>query len=543
MEKLTRPSTVWQAMVAARGRWPEHIAVIDAGRRVSYRELVEEIEVAAAALIAADVAPGERVAIWAPNELAWIIASLAATSIGAVLVPMNTRFKGFEAADILRRTSARLLFVHQGFLGHDYVAMLATAAGVEPTAESLASSFPSLAAIVDFSGQGSGGTIPWSQFLRPASAVALTEVRRRAEQVVTDDLCDIIFTSGTTGRPKGAMSAHRQTIGVAWAWAQAARVTPADNYLIVNPFFHTFGYKAGFLVCFLAGATVVPEMVFNPNEMLRLVEEERITILPGPPTIFHAMLEHPNRLEHDLSSLRLASTGAAIVPVTLVERMQRELSFDTVLTAYGLSEAVVVTMSDPDDDPAVIARTVGTATSDFELKVVGPGGETLAPEQTGEVCVRGPNLMTGYFEDPAATAAVIDRDGWLHTGDVGFLHRDGHLTITDRLGDMFTVGGFNVYPAEVEQAITEFPGVLECAVVPAPDERLGSVARAIVVARPGHELEPNEIIGFVRARLANYKVPAIVEIVAELPRNAGGKVLRRVLRDGASSGSSTVPSA
>jgi acyl-CoA synthetase (AMP-forming)/AMP-acid ligase II len=536
------PATIFQAIENARTRWPDQVAVADGDLRVSFAALAAEVENASAALMANGVRRGERVAIWAPNELAWIVAALATTSIGAVLVPMNTRFKGYEAADIIARTSARILFVHQGFLENDYVGFLAEACSVAPDATAVVAAFPDLSAIVDFASTGSPGTIPWSEFAA-GSRVPIADVRAQAALVATDDLCDIIFTSGTTGRPKGAMSAHRQTLGVASAWARAARMVPDDNYLIVNPFFHTFGYKAGFLVCLLSGATVVPQIVFNPAEMLRLIEAHRITILPGPPTVFHAMLEHPDRRNYDLSSLRLASTGASIVPVALVERMQQELSFDTVLTAYGLSEAVVVTMSDPDDDPAVIARTVGTATSGFEIKVVDSAGASLPAGETGEICVRGPNLMTGYFEDAAATAAVIDAEGWFRTGDVGHLHVDGHLTITDRLGDMFTVGGFNVYPAEIEQVITHHPSVLECAVVPAPDVRLGSVGRAFVVPRAEVHADPAEIVAFARERLANYKVPASVEIVAELPRNAAGKVLRRVLRDqaAAETAASTTP--
>lgn len=523
--------TVWSALERVRELHGDRTAVVDGTNRPSWAEVVTAVERAAAALVASGAAPGDSVALWAPNELGWIVAALATTSIGCVLVPMNTRFKGHEASDILARTRARVLFIHNGFLSIDFVDLLARATGTTPDVSALRRAFPSLRSIVDLGGGDAGGSTSWERFSAAGDEESLrAEVHRRGAAVSPEDVCDIIFTSGTTGRPKGALSRHRQTLGVAESWARVGRVDAEDNYLVISPFFHTFGYKAGIVVCLLAGATIVPMAVFDPSAMLDLIESERITILPGPPTVFQGLLEHPSRPGRDLSSLRLATTGATIVPVALVERMQSELSFRTVLTAYGLSEAVVVTMSDPDDDPTMIARSVGKATADFEIKVVGRDGSALAAGGSGEICVRGPNVMAGYFEDPRATAAAIDTEGWLHTGDVGHLDPDGHLTITDRLGDMFTVGGFNVYPAEVEQVLCQLTSVLEAAVVPTPDERLGSVAKAVVVPRTGKRVEPAEVIAYARERLANYKVPAVVEVVDALPRNAAGKILKRELR-------------
>ena len=320
------------------------------------------------------------------------------------------------------------------------------------------------------------------------------------------------------------MSAHRQALDVARAWAECARLTSEDRYLIVNPFFHSFGYKAGILACLLTGATIVPQLVFDPGEAMRLIEEMRITVFPGAPTIYSSILDHPERDARDLSSLRLAVTGAAVVPVALVERMRAELAFDEVLTAYGLTEAVVVTMCRQGDDPHTVATTSGRATAGFEVRIAGGGSEP------GEILLRGPNVMLGYLDDQAATAEAIDADGWLHTGDVGVLDDRGYLTITDRLKDMYICGGFNVYPAEVEQVLTRHPAVAEAVVLGVPDDRLGEVGKAYVVRRPGTGPAPAELIGFCRASLANYKVPRQVEFRAELPRNPAGKVLKRLLR-------------
>ncbi len=299
---------------------------------------------------------------------------------------------------------------------------------------------------------------------------------------------------------------------------------------MVNPFFHTFGYKAGFLVCLLRGAMVIPMPVFQIDAVLDWIDAERVTILPGPPTLYISMLNRTDHDRHDLSSLRLAVTGATVVPVSLVERMRRELSFPTVLTAYGLSEAVVVTMCRPGDDPETIAHTRGVAVAGFELQVVDQEGNPVPAGTSGEIWVRGDNVMLGYFEDPNATSAAIDAAGWLHTGDVGHLDDRGYLTITDRIKDMFTVGGFNVYPAEVEQVLTRHEAILECAVVGVADDRMGEAGVAFVVPRAGQTATAVELVEFCRQRLANFKVPRRIEMVHELPRNAAGKVLKNDLR-------------
>jgi len=343
--------------------------------------------------------------------------------------------------------------------------------------------------------------------------------------VSPDDVSDILFTSGTTGRSKGAMSSHRQALAVANAWADCGEVTSDDRYLVLNPFFHSFGYKAGILVCLLTGATIVPQLVYETQQTMRLIETERITVLPGAPTIYQTILDHPARASRDLTSLRLAVTGAAVVPVALVERMQAELAFDTVLTAYGLTEAVVVTMCRPGDAPRTVATTSGRATAGFEIRI------EAGSDGTGEILLRGPNVMLGYLDDPAATKEAIDSDGWLHTGDVGRLDAEGNLMITDRLKDMYICGGFNVYPAEVEQVLARLDGVAESAVIGVPDARLGEVGKAFVVARPGCQLTASDVLAHCRERLANYKVPRQVEFRSQLPRNPAGKPLKRLLRE------------
>jgi acyl-CoA synthetase (AMP-forming)/AMP-acid ligase II len=482
-----RRETIPAALIEAAQRFGDADAVVDGPVRLSFRELHIAVQAVANGLHSAGVTRGDRVAIYAPNTHHWVTSALGVLYAGATLVPINTRFTAAEALDVIDRSGARALFVAGEFLGVDRLAAL------EDADPSLRHRVRMYRIPVEW---------PAAGFESPAEP---------------DDVSDILFTSGTTGRSKGAMSVHRQSLGVARAWAARAGLGPEDRYLVINPFFHSFGYKAGILACLVSGATIVPQAVFDVDQAMKLVERERITVLPGAPTIYQSMLDSPVRA--DLSSLRLAVTGAATVPVALVERMRREL-FKTVLTAYGLTEAVVVSMCSADDDAETIAHTSGHAAAGFEIKIA----------DNGEILVRGPNVMLGYLDDPAATAATVDVDGWLHTGDIGRLDDRGYLTITDRLKDLYICGGFNVYPAEVEQALARLPGVAESAVIGVADARLGEVGKAYVVTSPGAVLSEGDVVEFCRERLANYKVPRSVEFRDRLPRNPSGKVLKRVLK-------------
>ncbi|MDO5712303.1 MAG: AMP-binding protein, partial [Micrococcales bacterium] len=366
----------------------------------------------------------------------------------------------------------------------------------------------------------SGTVLDWAQIADAAAPVDPAEAEARADAVGPEDICDILFTSGTTGKSKGVLSAHRQTVGIAESWAQCAELTAADRTLLISPFFHTFGYKAGIMTCLLRAATIVPLAIFDVPAVMRVIAEEKITVLPGAPTIYQSIMDHPEFADHDLSSLRIAVTGAAPVPVPLVERMQAEL-LDSVLTAYGQTEAVVITMCRTDDDPVTISTSSGRAIPGMEVRL----GEK------DEILVRGENVMLGYLDDPEATAKTIV-DGWLHTGDVGTIDERGYVDITDRIKDMYISGGFNVYPAEVENELLRLDPVAECAVIGVPDERMGEVGMAFVVVKAGQALTEAEVLAFCKERLANFKNPKSVRFLGTLPRNASGKVLKNDLRDG-----------
>jgi acyl-CoA synthetase (AMP-forming)/AMP-acid ligase II len=505
--------TIPEALATAARSFGDADAVVDGDVRLSWSQLRDEVRTAARFYIARGVRPGERVAVWAPNTYHWVVAALGVHYAGATLVPINTRFTGHEALDILQRTQAAVLVVAGPFLGADRLAQL-RAAGPTPHLRAVMQIPLDDSPIAD---EATG----WAELATAASSVAVEDADQRAAAVRADDVSDILFTSGTTGRSKGVLSAHRQVVDVARAWAECGEVGASDRYLVINPFFHSFGYKAGIVVCLLTGAAIVPQAVYDPEEAMRLIEGQRISVLPGAPTIFQTILDHPSREKYDLSSLRFAVTGAAVVPVSLVERMQRELTFDIVLTAFGMTEAVVATMCRRDDAAEVVARTCGRAVAGFETRI----GER------GELLLRGRNVMLGYLDDPHATAESIDADGWLHTGDVGKLDANGYLAVTDRLKDMYISGGFNVYPAEVEQALARMDGVADVAVIGVPDERLGEVGLALVVRKPGVDSSADDVLRHCREWVANYKVPRRVEFVSSLPRNSAGKVLKTVLRE------------
>lgn len=471
--------TIPQLALSAADRFGDTEAVVDGDLRWSYRELVDRIRRAAGSFAESGIGKGDRVAVWAPNSAEWIVAALGLMTAGGVLVPVNTRFKAEEAADVIRRSGARALLVQKGFLGADYPA-------------------PPGVPVYDLKSDFLTGGAPFER------AVADT------------DIADIIYTSGTTGRPKGVMMNHRQTLRLYSEWCDLADLRHGDRYLMVNPFFHTFGLKAGIVSSLVRGATMLPVPVFDVDRVIELVETERITMLPGPPTLYHSLLEY--RGARDISSLRAAVTGAADIPVDLIRRIREELPFRSIMTGYGLTEAGTATASRPGDTFEQIATTAGSACAGIELRIA----------DDGEVLIRGYSVMQGYLDDPEATAAAVDADGWLYTGDLGSLDDGGRLKVIGRKKDMYIVGGFNAYPAEIEGFLLEHPAVAQAAVIGVPDERMGQVGKAFVVARG--QLGEAELIAWARERMAGYKVPRSVVFLDELPLNATGKVVKDQLR-------------
>jgi HIP---CoA ligase len=516
---VTSPQTVPAALERAARAFGDAEAVVDGTVRWTFTQLYAESLRVARALAASGVQPGDRVALWSPNSARWVAASFGVYLAGAVLVPVNTRFKGLEAAHVLGRSGATLVLASTDAVGSDLLSLLEEAGDL-----------PSLREAVVLEGPAHHGATAWADFV----ARGADHASRPLPAIGPDDVADIIFTSGTTGAPKGAVLAHGPSVRTYEAWSDAVGLRRGDRYLCVYPFFHTAGLKSAVLACVLRGAAVLPHAVFDAGVVMQRVADERITVLPGPPTVFQSMLEHPTRSDFDLSSLRLSVTGAATVPVEVVRRMRDDLHIATVVTGYGLTETTgTVSMCRHDDPPEVVATTVGRPLPGVSVRVTDEKGVTLAPGETGEIVVKGFNVMRGYFDDEAATADAFDEEGYLRTGDIGLVGRDGNLRITDRKKDMFIVGGFNAFPAEIEGIMLTHPGVAQVAVVARPDERLGEVGQAFVVRRAGDAgtaVDEAGLIAWCRDHMANYKVPREVRFVAELPLTASGKVQRFRLR-------------
>ncbi|MGH1373654.1 MAG: FadD3 family acyl-CoA ligase [Cellvibrionaceae bacterium] len=493
-------------------------------QQYSFRDLAVQCRRVAACLIARGIEPGDRIAVWAPNTCEWILAALGAQYAGAIMVTMNTRYKGAEAAYTLRKSRARLLFSAGNFLGSYYPDMLKN------------ETLPDLETIVVFDDQLPSGQpqsqVNWPSFLDSGATIEAQAISDRAQQIRGDHTSDILFTSGTTGAPKGVMTGHAQNIKTFASWTQSLGLNQDDRYLVISPFFHSFGYKAGILAALIRGATLLPHDIFDPKTILERIQNDAITVMPGPPTLFQSLLAFEDLDRYNISSLRRATTGAASIPVEMIRQMKDTLGFETVLTAYGLTESCgLSTMCRQGDSAETIATTSGRAIADVEIRCVDNNNKPVNIGEAGEIVIRGYNVMQGYFENPEATAETIDQDGWLHTGDIGVLDKDGNLRITDRLKDMFITGGFNCYPAEIENILSNHTDVTMSAVIGIEDERMGEVAQAFVVTKPDSALDQQQLINWCRDNMANYKVPRKVVFVETLPLNASGKVQKTELRD------------
>ena len=515
---MTIPTLLMQRAAAH----PDKAFIVDGDTTLSYGNTLERVRALGCWLVQQGCKPGDRVAIWAPNCQQWIVAALGAQMVGATVVTLNTRYKGSEAADILERSGARFLFAVDRFLDIDYPAQLA------------GFSLPDLAATVTITLHSQVDELATCleqgrSLLQQAPPLAAFE--DAASGVSGNTVSDILFTSGTTGKAKGVITEHQQNLRAFTEFAAILGLEASDRYLIINPFFHSFGYKAGWLATLIAGATAYPLAVFDVAQVMASVSTHQINVMPGPPTLFQSIMDHPDFDPEKLATLAKATTGAAVIPTQLIEAMWQKLGIETVITAYGLSETCgLVTMCRRGDSAATIANTSGRPIADVEVCIRDPEGRSLAAGETGEITVRGYNVMRGYFENESATRETIDEQGWLHTGDVGHLDDAGNLYITDRLKDMYISGGFNCYPAEIEQQLLQHSAVAQAAIVGIDEARLGEVGVAFVVPTGSDHPSEAELYSWCRDQMANYKVPRHVFWRDSLPVNATGKVLKTELR-------------
>jgi len=505
---------------ARRGDHPALVSQIDGA--ISYRELDRQADLVAKALIADGAQPGDRAVIWAPNMWEWVAIAIGIQRAAGVMVPLNTRLKGAEVSDIVRRGAIVRLFSIGNFLGRYYPVMLKDEAMPGLRRRIILRARP------DELGEGESR---FEDFMALAEGISDAQLAEREAIVTPDTLADLMFTSGTTGAPKGALFDHRRSLGGGRAWVNIAQQTPDDRYVCFGPFSHNASYKAGWVASLMAGSTLYWPEAYDPVSVLDLVANNRITVMPAPPTVFQEMLAFPSWRDWDISSWRFMSTGSTVVPIELMKRLQAETPIQAITTGYGMTECCgSATHTRPGDPMERVAYTVGTAIPGTEIRVAGPDSRPLPVGEPGEVLIRDDKLLIEYMDNPEATRATLDADGWLHSGDVGFLDADGYLKLTDRLKDMYIVGGFNVYPAEIEKQMTGLPGIHQSAIIGVDDQRLGEVGHAFIVRSAGSTITADEVIGWAKANLANYKVPRGVTFLDALPMNSSGKVIKYALK-------------
>jgi fatty-acyl-CoA synthase len=533
------PPALGQVLDAAAGRFPDKPAVVFKGASLSYRELRERADAFACGLLALGLGPGDHVALWMPNSLEWNVVNLATAKIGAVTVTCNSRYKAVELEYLLRQSDARALVMADRFeaAGIDYLDVVRAAVPDvlwQPDRRLVSAKFPELRHVIVFGERRDPGCLGADDVVRRGAGVPREALARIT--VAPDAPAAMLYTSGTTGDPKGCLLSHGNFWYKAREYLALHGWTADDRCLVAVPYFHIFGALGGITANLLAGSTQVLMEAFEPEEAMRLIQAEAVTVFSGVPTMFITMLGHPRFGRYDLRSLRTGTIGAAPVPVEMMRRiLDREggLGMDATVV-YGLTEATGGThftrLGDPLDKRVA---TVGRVTSELMDRIVDPAtGRECAVGEEGEVCVKGPSLMLGYYRRPDATAEKI-RDGWLHTGDMGMKDAEGYLRITGRLTDMIIVGGFNTYPAEIENFYLRHPKILDVSVVGVPDPVLGEVVMAFVIPRAGEMLTPEDVRGFAKGQIANFKVPRHVEIVGEFPLTGSGKVQKFKLRSAA----------
>jgi fatty-acyl-CoA synthase len=526
--------TIGQMLDHAAARDPLQEAIVFKGERVSYGLLKARADAFAQGLLALGIGPGDHVVLWMPNRVEWNVANLGIAKAGGVTVTCNSRYKAFEVEYVLKQSDAKALILMDRFdaAGVDYIGILREICpeidrpGDRPPGAQLTSArFPALKHVVVLGEQVPAGCRSWAQVESQGSSSGTRALDR--VRVSPDDAAAMLYTSGTTGEPKGCLLSHGNIYYKCRVYQELHGWTARDRYLVPVPYFHIFGSMGGVAANCLAGSTQVVMDVFEPAEAMRLIQAERVTIFSGVPTMFISILGHPSFGRYDLSSLRTGSIGAAPVPVEIMRRIldrRRGLGMDA-LVVYGLTEATGGTHWTRAGDPIEKrVSTVGLRTPEIEDRIVDPvTGALLGPGQEGEVCITGPTLMRGYYRKPEATAEKI-RDGWLHTGDMGVKDADGYLRITGRLSDMIIVGGFNTYPAEIENFYLRHPKVLDISIVGVPDPLMGEAVMAFVIPKAGETLTAEEVAAFARGKIANFKVPKYVEIVEGFPLTGSGKV-------------------
>jgi fatty-acyl-CoA synthase len=516
-------ATVGADLARTARAFPDNDALVEraTGRRWTYAEFDACVDDLARGLLAAGIETGDRVGIWSPNCAEWMLTQYAAARAGAILVNLNPAYREHEIAYALRQSGTKLLVSATRVKTSDYVSLV----------RSVREDCPELERVVFI------GTPDWDALVEGGAGVPLSALREREAGLSPDDAANIQYTSGTTGRPKGATLSHRNILGNGFQVAEVQGWTERDRVCVPVPFYHCFGMVMANLGATSHGSCiVVPGALFDPVDALDAVQAERCTVLYGVPTMFIAELAqmeaHPGRW--DLSTLRTGVMAGSPCPVEVMKRVMAEMGMTEVTIAYGMTEtSPVSTQTRPDDSLEHRVATVGRVHPHVEVKVVDPeSGATVPVGTPGELCTRGYSVMLGYWNEPERTAEAVDEDGWMHTGDLAEMAADGYVSIVGRIKDMVIRGGENVYPREVEEFLYTHPDIEDVQVIGVPDERYGEELMAWVKLRPGApELTAEQVREFCAGKLAHYKIPRYLHLVDAFPMTVTGKIRKVEMRE------------
>ncbi|WPK02360.1 AMP-binding protein [Pseudomonas putida] len=530
--------TIGQAFDATVARCCDSEALVSRhqGLRYSWRQLAEQVEIYARALIALGVNTGDRVGIWSPNCAQWCILQLASAKVGAILVNINPAYRVGELEYVLRQSGCRWLVCAEAFKTSDYHAMvqalvpeLASARPGELASECL----PELRGVISLAANPPAGFLPWHALAERAGQTSVEACAARQQSLQFDQPVNIQYTSGTTGAPKGATLSHYNILNNGFMVGESLGLTARDRMVIPVPLYHCFGMVMANLGCITHGSTMIyPNDAFDAELTLRAVAEERASILYGVPTMFIAMLDHPSRAQMDLSTLRSGIMAGATCPIEVMRRVIDQMHMAEVQIAYGMTETSPVSLqTGPDDDLELRVTTVGRTQPQLENKLVDTDGCIVARGEIGELCTRGYSVMLGYWDNPQATGDAIDPAGWMHSGDLAVMDEQGYVRIVGRNKDMIIRGGENIYPRELEEFFYTHPAVADAQVIGIPCSRYGEEIVAWIKLHPGHSATAEELQGWCKARIAHFKVPRYIRFVDEYPMTVTGKVQKFRMRE------------
>jgi len=517
---------------------PDHEAVVypDRGLRYTYRQFDQLCRKVAKGLMALGIDKGEHVAIWASNTPEWLTTQFASAKTGAVLVTVNTNYQLSELEYVLKQSDATTLILMESYRGTSYIDILYKLIPELKESEpgKLASErLPFLKNIILMGDKRHPGMYLWDDLLKLSGSVSEKALDRRMERLEEHDVINMQYTSGTTGFPKGVMLTHSNLANNAANIAECMNLSKKDRMCIPVPFFHCFGCVLGNLACVTAGATMVPVQEFSPKEVLSAVETEKCTALHGVPTMFIAELNDQDFASYDLSSLRTGIMAGSNCPIEVMKKVIDNMGMSEITIAYGQTEASpVITQTRANDSLKRRVETVGRALPNVEVKITEPGtNQEVARGVQGELCTRGYHVMKGYYKNPEATAAVIDEEGFLHTGDLAIMDEEGYCRITGRLKDMIIRGGENIYPREIEEFLYKHPNILDVQIVGVPDETFGEEVSAWIKLKSGVSMTAEELKAYCKGKIARYKIPRYIAFVEEFPMTASGKVQKFKLRE------------